>query len=214
MKLDIAGTAACTLAGRLAAADPSLSIVLVEGGRNNHNDPTITHPVMAISHLVPNSNTAMFYKAKSNQHMDGREVVVACGNVLGGGSSINFMMYTRAQGVDYDSWAADGWSQKDLLPLLKKVSRAISAQTACKANLTSQTETYHIDHPAIDKSVHGYAGPVNVSRSCYVAQDREDEFIEVIKSLGYKEIIDLQDLKQNNGFSVRCFGSSMLLTGL
>ncbi|KAI9794817.1 MAG: hypothetical protein M1816_002945 [Peltula sp. TS41687] len=178
-----AGTAACTLAGRLAAADPSLSIVLIEGGRNNHNDPTITNPAMYLSHLVPSSNTAAFYKGKPSQHVDGREVIVPTGNVLGGGSSINFMAYTRAQGVDFDSWAAEGWSQKDLIPLLRK------------------TETYHIDDPAIDKNVHGYAGPVHVSRSTYRPEDREDEFLEVVKSLGYEVVPDLQDLKHSNGFN-------------
>jgi alcohol oxidase len=41
--------------------------------------------------------------------------------MLGGGSSINFMMYTRAQGVDFDDWETKGWSADDLLPLMKRV---------------------------------------------------------------------------------------------
>jgi choline dehydrogenase-like flavoprotein len=47
--------------------------------------------------------------------------MVTCGNILGGGSSVNFMMYTRASASDYDAWNTEGWGFQDLLPLLKKV---------------------------------------------------------------------------------------------
>jgi choline dehydrogenase len=43
--------------------------------------------------------------------------------VLGGGSSINGMVYTRGQPWDYDHWAdlgAAGWSYADVLPLFRK----------------------------------------------------------------------------------------------
>tara|TARA_R110002060_G_scaffold37629_4_gene48767 strand:+ start:856 stop:1188 length:333 start_codon:yes stop_codon:yes gene_type:complete len=92
------GTAACVAAGRLAKANPDLKILLVEGGRNNFNDPTVTNPAVYLSHLAPDSKTALFYKAKPSKHLNGREAVVPMGGILGGGSSINFMMYTRAQG--------------------------------------------------------------------------------------------------------------------
>jgi choline dehydrogenase-like flavoprotein len=68
------------------------------------------------------------------------------GGMLGGGSSINFMMYTRAQGVDFDSWATPGWAAEDMIPLCKKL------------------ETYHPkDGEKVDRSKHGFDGPVHVS---------------------------------------------------
>ena len=115
------GTAACVAAGRLARADPNLSILLVEGGPNNHNDPTITNPAMYLVHLLPTSKTTLFYEANAEEALNGRKAVVPCGGVLGGGSSINFMMYTRAQGCDFDDWDTKGWTAKDLLPLMKRV---------------------------------------------------------------------------------------------
>jgi len=75
--------------------------------------------------LAPDSKTAIFYKAKKDANVADREVVVAAGGILGGGSSINFMMYTRAQGVDFDSWKTEGWDQKGVLPMLKKVGRHV-----------------------------------------------------------------------------------------
>ena len=121
------GTAACVAAGRLARADPSLSILLVEGGKNNYNDPTVTNPAMYLSHLVPGSQTALFYEANSEEALNGRKAIVPCGGILGGGSSINFMMYTRAQGADFDDWETKGWSAEDLLPLMKRVRRTSNA---------------------------------------------------------------------------------------
>jgi choline dehydrogenase-like flavoprotein len=53
------GTAACVAAGRLAKANPALKILLVEGGRSNYNDPTVTNPAVYLSHLAPDSKTAL-----------------------------------------------------------------------------------------------------------------------------------------------------------
>ncbi|CAD0097278.1 unnamed protein product [Aureobasidium mustum] len=114
------GTAACVAAGRLAAADSSLSILLVEGGKNNYNDPTVVNPAMYLVHLAPGSQTALFYEANPEEALNGRKAIVPSGGILGGGSSINFMMYTRAQGVDFDDWETEGWAAKDLLPLMKR----------------------------------------------------------------------------------------------
>lgn len=104
------------------------------------------------------------------------------GGCLGGGSSINFMMYTRAQGADFDSWKTDGWYAKDMLPLLNKL------------------ETFHQDEPEIDKSKHGYDGPIHVSDGGFRGKS-EKQFMDTVKKLGYKEIVDLQDLDSVGGFS-------------
>ena len=53
------GTAACVAAGRLAKANPDLKILLVEGGQNNFENPTVTNPAIYLSHLAPDSKTAL-----------------------------------------------------------------------------------------------------------------------------------------------------------
>ena len=45
------------------------------------------------------------------------------GRVLGGGSSVNGMLYVRGSPRDFDQWAhngCDGWSYQDVLPYFKK----------------------------------------------------------------------------------------------
>lgn len=109
------------VAARLADADPALSVLVVEGGSNNES-PLIEHPAFFLAHLDPNNKTSQFYMAKPSPHTAGRPLVLPTGNVLGGGSSTNMMMYSRAQRSDWDSWNTQGWSADEMVPYLKKVS--------------------------------------------------------------------------------------------
>ena len=117
----LGGTAGCVVAGRLAEADPTLTILVVEGGTNN-DMPTVSIPAFFIVHGLPTSTTSLFYKASKTKEVAKRELIVTSGGVLGGGSSINYMMYSRAQRSDWDSWKTPGWSAEEMLPYLKKVS--------------------------------------------------------------------------------------------
>lgn len=58
----------------------------------------------------------------TNRTICGREPIVPTANVLGGGSSVNFLLYSRAQRSDFDSWQVPGWSAMELLPYMRKVS--------------------------------------------------------------------------------------------
>ncbi|KAL1950095.1 hypothetical protein VTO73DRAFT_5217 [Trametes versicolor] len=155
------GTAGCVLAGRLAAADPSLSILVIEAGPTTREDPLHTQPARYLHHLRPESETVKFHVGRESAALGGRAPVVPCGQCLGGGSSVNFAMYTRAAASDYDDWATvygnKGWSAADLLPLLRKC------------------ETYQL-HP--DKPTHGYSGPLKVSYGGFSSEVGE-EFLNV-----------------------------------
>jgi choline dehydrogenase len=57
-----------------------------------------------------------------SQRLNNRTFDMALGRVLGGGSSINAMVWTRAMQRDYDGWAengAKGWAFADVLPVFK-----------------------------------------------------------------------------------------------
>ncbi|KAI1088311.1 GMC oxidoreductase [Rostrohypoxylon terebratum] len=173
------GTAGCIIAGRLAKADPGLSILVIEGGPDNYNDPKITTPGFYYSNLQPTSNTTIFYKTVKSKYTGNVERIVPSGGTLGGGSSINFMMYTRAQRDDYDSWKTQGWSADELWPYLKKL------------------ENYH--GPG-NPEHHGYDGPIHVSDGSFRSKRVEDEWLRAAAKFGYPEITDLQNLDTNNGW--------------
>ncbi|KAG5982693.1 hypothetical protein E4U55_001516 [Claviceps digitariae] len=177
------GTAACIVASRLAEADPSLSILIIEQGPNNLDDPAITTPALFWAHLRSESKYTTFYKGNKEESINGREAVVPMGRVLGGGSSINFMMYTRGQACDYDSWNTEGWDSKTLISLSKKL------------------ETFHLDGPEYDKSVHGYGGPIGVSFGTYGPIGPRRDVIAGAVAAGEREFADLQDFKTASGIA-------------
>ncbi|KAH7926097.1 alcohol oxidase [Leucogyrophana mollusca] len=140
------GTAACLAASRLADADSSLKILVLEQGLHTRNIDTHTQPGRYPSHLAPSSQTVTFNVANPSEELGGRCLITPSGRCVGGGSSVNFTMYTRAAASDYDEWETIhgnvGWGSQDLLPLLKK------------------SETFQI-RP--NEPTHGYAGPLKVS---------------------------------------------------
>ncbi|PLB53137.1 alcohol oxidase [Aspergillus steynii IBT 23096] len=172
------GTAACVVASRLADADPSLSILVVEGGQNNQGNHLIAFPLLFPTALLPTSTATLFYKGNAEPQLDNREMTVPAGGVLGGGSSINLMMYSRAQRQDWDSWATPGWSADEMIPFLKKL------------------ETYHGPGP---DSVHGKDGPIVVSQGTFRSERATDQFIAAANEVGYPTVQDLQDLDTSNG---------------
>jgi alcohol oxidase len=83
------GTAACVIAGRLAAADASLRVLLLEAGPTTYNDTAHTDPLKVLSHLAPDSCTVRPHITQPSAVLGGRTTTVPCGQCLGGGGSVN-----------------------------------------------------------------------------------------------------------------------------
>ncbi|PPJ52040.1 hypothetical protein CBER1_09828 [Cercospora berteroae] len=171
------GLAGCVVAGRLAEADKNLKILVIEQGPNNYGMPEVVHPALYPRNLFPTSKITLFWHGNESEQLAGRKPIVPSGGTLGGGSAMNWMVYTRAQRSDFDSWKSPGWSADEMLPFLKKL------------------ETYHGKG---DKDRHGDSGPINVSKGTYTCSRSEDAFVESAAALGYPEVQDLQNLDNNN----------------
>lgn len=52
----------------------------------------VYRPGIYPNNMKLDSKTASFYKSRPSEHLDGRQAIVPCANILGGGSSINFMV--------------------------------------------------------------------------------------------------------------------------
>jgi hypothetical protein len=88
------GATACVTAGRLLTSDPSLKILVVEGGKHSWNVPNQVEPCRFIEHLAPNSTTVTKHKSKPSVFLDGRSAVVTSGHTVGGGSAVNCKQWT------------------------------------------------------------------------------------------------------------------------
>lgn len=72
---------------------------------------------------MPDNKMTLFYPSNPSEHLAGRGPVIPAGGCLGGGSSINMCMYSRAQRSDFDDWDTPGWSADEMLIFMKKVGR-------------------------------------------------------------------------------------------
>jgi choline dehydrogenase len=114
------GTAGCLLANRLSA-DPAVSVLLIEAG--GKADWIWIHIPVGYLYCIGNPRTDWCYRTEPDPGLNGRSILYARGKVLGGGSSINAMLYLRGQARDYDEWARitgdESWSWRNVLPLFK-----------------------------------------------------------------------------------------------
>ena len=122
------GVAGCVLANRLSA-DPATTVLLLEaGGRDT--SPLIRAPGGLLPIMMSGSHAWAYFSAPQ-AHLDNRVLYLPRGKVLGGGSSINGMVYDRGMHSDYDRWAQAGnrgWSFAEVLPYFRKLETYLPAK--------------------------------------------------------------------------------------
>jgi choline dehydrogenase len=112
-----AGAAGSVLAAELSASGAQV-LVIESGGPDDA--PTIANP----SIWFYNVGGPLDYHlpVSPSPRLNNRSFNMALGHVLGGGSTINAMVWTRGMQRDYDGWAkngAKGWAFADVLPVFK-----------------------------------------------------------------------------------------------
>jgi choline dehydrogenase len=122
-----AGAAGCLVAARLTE-DPNVTVCVLEAG------PSDLHPYVHIPggffKLLFNEKYTWQFKSEPCAGTCGRQIVEIQGRVLGGGSSVNGMIYNRGQPADFDQWAQSGnsgWGYADILPYFKRSERRVGA---------------------------------------------------------------------------------------
>lgn len=177
------GPAGCVVAGRLAYADPTLKVMLIEGGANNRDDPWVYRPGIFVRNMQRdgvNDKATFYVDTMKSSYLRGRQSIVPCANILGGGSSINFQMYTRASASDWDDFKTPGWTAKDLLPLMKRL------------------ENYQ---KPVNNDTHGYDGPIAISNGGTINPLAQD-FLRAADAVGIPYTDDLQDLDTSHGAEI------------
>ena len=113
------GAAGCVVAAGLAR-DGRFSVALLESGRRD-TSRWIHTPATFFKAMQTEDVTTV--ASEPDPTLDGNVFAVPQGRVLGGGSSVNAMIYMRGQARDYDDWAhvhgCAGWTYADVLPMFK-----------------------------------------------------------------------------------------------
>lgn len=116
-----AGTAGCVVAGRLARL-PDVRVLLVEaGGHDEH--PHVLQPGNWPLNL--GSERDWNFAGAANPHLNDRRIPLNMGRGLGGGSSINVMVWARGHRNDWEDFAAESgdpaWSYASVLDIYRRV---------------------------------------------------------------------------------------------
>lgn len=116
-----AGVSGSVVAGRLAE-NPDVRVLLLEAG-----DDASSLVVMDSANWMHNIGSARdwCFKAEPNMRLNGRSLHLAMGKGLGGGASINGMIWSRGHRGDWDYLAAEAgdpaWNYESILEIYKCV---------------------------------------------------------------------------------------------
>ncbi|CAB0033579.1 unnamed protein product [Trichogramma brassicae] len=164
-----AGTAGATLAARLTEK-PNVTVLLIEAG--GYEQLIMDIPVLAILVML-NPLTNWGYKTeRSNEYclgMRDRRCLLPVGKVMGGSSSVNFMLATRGNENNYNKWARlsgdETWSYDKVLPYFKKL------------------ENFGVDLADYEDEYHGFDGPIKIVNPAFRSR-MADAFVEAGSELG------------------------------
>jgi choline dehydrogenase len=155
-----AGSAGCVLGARLSE-DASTRVLVVEAGRRDWS-PFIQIPA-GIKQIDPSYDWN--FKVEPDESRGGIVDTWPAGKVVGGGSSINGMIWVRGQAADYDEWdklGATGWGFDAVLPYFQR------------------SESYEVP----GHRERGYFGPVNVG-PVRVQHPTTALFLKAAQSVGH-----------------------------
>ncbi len=162
-----AGSAGATLAARLSE-DRANNVLLLEAG------PKPTSPWIRLpAGMARVMQTGKYHWQTPSKVLGREDFITPHGKTLGGGSSINGMLYMRGFRSDFESWARhgiQGWEWDKVLDAYRSFEH----------------------HEDGESEVHGGSGPLHVSRIKH-RHKTTDAFIAAAHSLGARVTDDLND---------------------
>ncbi|KAJ7249687.1 aryl-alcohol-oxidase from pleurotus Eryingii [Mycena rebaudengoi] len=166
------GTAGNVVANRLSENRDN-SVLVLEAGGSNADVLDIIVPFYCPD-ATPNTTQDWNYKTIPQAALNGRSIPYPRGFVLGGSSSVNYMIYTRGSKEDFDRMARasgdQGWSWDSLIPYMRKNERI------------GVPPDHHNTTGQFDPAVHGFNGINTISLAGF-PNDIDSQFIQTTDEL-------------------------------
>jgi choline dehydrogenase len=116
-----AGSSGSVVASRLTETS-DINVLLVEAGGDD-SAPAVSDPARWLENL--HSDRVWDFVAEPNPQLNGRAMPMPMGKVLGGGSSVNGLMWMRGHRQDWDFCAKEsrdhGWSYESILQIYRRI---------------------------------------------------------------------------------------------
>lgn len=116
-----AGSAGSVVASRLSE-DPSARVLLLEAGGTD-DAPSILNPMVWYTNI--GGELDWQYKVEPFKGLNQRRILSPMGKALGGGSSINAMIWARGHRNDYEHWAREAgdprWGYDHVLSIYRRI---------------------------------------------------------------------------------------------
>jgi choline dehydrogenase len=167
------GSAGCVVASRLSE-NPDVKVLLLEAGARN--DSALVRWPAGYSRLQ-GDKVRWEWSTVPQRHLNNRRLLFPQGKLLGGGSSVNSMVYIRGNQKDYDSWREqgnEGWGYDDLLPYFRRSE----------------------DNERFADRFHGTGGPMGVSDQ-RLPIDLTRKFVRAAQEAGFAYNPDFNGRDQN-----------------
>ncbi|XP_054155915.1 L-sorbose 1-dehydrogenase-like [Oppia nitens] len=170
------GSSGAVVAARLAAANPTIRVLLLEAGgpQNEISDMPGLAPALVDTESDWQYRTVP--QQLLGQAFRDRRIRQPKGKVIGGTSTINWMLYNRGNRRSYDSWARDygaqGWSYDEVLPYFKR------SENNTDARVVRENQGYH-----------GQGGPMQVT-----SMQKPDQILELFQDVMNRNGIPTRDI--------------------
>jgi choline dehydrogenase len=129
------GSGGAAVAHRLSADGEHTVLLLEAGGPDDRPEIHQTDAASVLALLTSDWSPQIDwgYVTEPEKGLNGRQIPVARGRVLGGSSSVNALMWVRGNSADYDGWSAlgnPGWSYEEVLPYLRRSESYVGPTSA------------------------------------------------------------------------------------
>ncbi|HZR52772.1 MAG TPA: GMC family oxidoreductase N-terminal domain-containing protein [Streptosporangiaceae bacterium] len=126
-----AGAAGCVIARRLIEQSDA-TVLLLEAGGPDRLESIHATDVPTTTSMWGAPEVCWPYTSEPQPGLKGRVVPIPQGRVIGGGTSINAMLYVRGNPRDFDYWSQlgnAGWGYDDMVPYFKRAESTLTIRT-------------------------------------------------------------------------------------